>query len=203
MSGFPIRRDAFESGKLTWNAERASMNPLDKFEISIRRKDDKITAAVPQLGLYATATDIYGALDALERKKAALLEDLTAAGEIENLSAVAADRAAPATSGLAQFTLKVGIFVVLVAIAIVVTTNLVATKIETTRVAWQTILQDYSKIGGAQFWSKVEKGLDQLADPKTEMPEDKRQKILSDIRAIRDRWWPFIAAAVPADAKSK
>ncbi len=34
------------------------MNPLDKFEISIRRKDDKIIAAVPQLGLYATASDI-------------------------------------------------------------------------------------------------------------------------------------------------
>ena len=45
------------------------MSPLDKFEISIRRKDDKITAAVPQLGLYATASDIHRALDALERKK--------------------------------------------------------------------------------------------------------------------------------------
>ena len=181
------------------------MSPLDKFEISIRRKDDKITAAVPQLGLYATASDIHGALDALERKKAALLQDLTAAGEVENLSAVAvADPAVPTTSqGLAQFTLKVGIIVVLVAIAIVVTTNLVATKIEATRAAWQTTLQEHSKIGGAQFWSKVEKGLDQLADPKSEMPDDKREKILSDIRAIRDRWWPFIAEAVPADAKSK
>jgi hypothetical protein len=181
------------------------MNPLDKFEISIRRKNDKITAAVPQLGLYATATDIHGAIDALERKKAALLEDLTAAGELENLSPVAfANPVAPATShGLARFTLKVGIVVVLIAIAMVVTTNLLATKIETTRAAWQTTLQDNTKIGGAQFWSKVEKSLDDLANPKSEMPEDKRQKILSDIRAIRDRWWPFIAAAMPADAKSK
>jgi hypothetical protein len=181
------------------------MSPLDKFEISIRRKDDKITAAVPQLGLYATASDIHGALDALERKKAALLQDLTAAGEVENLSAVAvADPAVPAASqGLAQFTLKVGIIVVLVAIAIVVTTNLVATKIEATRAAWQTTLQEHSKIGGAQFWSKVEKSLDQLADPKSEMPEEKRQKILSNIRVLRDRWWPFIAEAMPADAKPK
>ena len=181
------------------------MSPLDKFEISIRRKDDKIIAAVPQLGLYATASEIHGALDALERKKAALLQDLTAAGEVENLSAVAvADPVAPTTShGLAQFALKVGIVVALVATAIAITTNLVATKIETTRAAWQTTLQEHSKIGGAQFWSKIEKGLDQLADPKSEMPENKRQKILSDIRAIRDRWWPFIAAALPADAKSK
>jgi hypothetical protein len=191
--------------KLTRNAGRPSMNPLDQFEISIRRKNDKIIAAVPQLGLYATATDIHGALDALEQKKAALLEDLTAAGELENLSPVAfANPVAPATShGLARFTLKVGIIVVLIAIAIVITTSLVATKIEATRAAWQTTLQEHSKIGGAQFWSKVEQGLDQLADPKSEMPEDKRAKILSDIRAIRDRWWPFIAAAMPADAKSK
>jgi hypothetical protein len=181
------------------------MNPLDKFEISIRRKDGNIIAAAPQLGLYATASDIHGAIDALERKKAALLEDLTVAGEIEHLSPVAAaDPVAPAVSqGLAQFTLKVAIVVVLVAVAIVITTNLVATKIETTRVAWQATLQDYTKIGGAQFWSKVEKGLDQLADPNSEMPEEKRQKILSNIRVLRDRWWPFIAEAVPADAKSK
>src|SRR5438105_12997159 len=99
--------------------------------------------------------------------------------------------------------LKVCIIVVLVAITIVVTKNILDKKIEATHAAWQTTLREHSKIGGAQFWSKVEKGLDQLADPKSEMPEDKRQKILSDIRAIRDRWWPFIAAAMPADAKSK
>src|SRR5215510_14539245 len=162
-----------ELEKLIRSAERPSMSPLDKFEISIRRKDDKIIAAAPQLGLYATATDIHGAIDALERKKAALLEDLTAAGEIEHLSPVAAaDPVAPAASqGLAQFTVKVGIVVVLIAVAIVIATNLIATKLETTRVAWQATLQDYSKIGGAQFWSKVEKSLDQLADPKSEMPE--------------------------------
>ena len=180
------------------------MNQLDKFDILIRRKDDKITAAIPQLGLYATGTDSHGALDALERKKTALLEDLTAAGEADNLSAAAADPISPVTShGLWQFTLKVGIVFVLAAIAIVITTNLIATKLESTRVAWQTTLQENTKIGGAQFWSKVEKSLDQMADPKSEMPEEKRQKILSNIRVIRDRWWPFIAEAVPPDAKSK
>ena|SRR5215471_2455301 len=192
-------------GKDSPAMQGTSMNQLDRFEISIRRKDDKIIAAVPQLGLYATASDIHGALDALERKKSALLKDLIAAGEVEHLSAVAvADPVAPATSqGLAQFALKVGIVVVLVAAAIVITSNLVATKFESARLAWQATLQDYTKIGGAQFWSKVEKGLDQLADPRSEMPEEKRQKILSNIRVLRDRWWPFIAEAMPADAKSK
>ena len=181
------------------------MNQLDKFDISVRRKDDKVTASVPQLGLYATASDIHRALDALERKKAALLEDLTAAGEIDNLSpAAAANPVSPVASyGLAQFALKVGIVVAVVAIAIVVTANLITTKIEHTRLAWQATLQDYGKIGGAQFWAKVEKGLDQLADPKSEMPEEKRQKILANIRALRERWWPFIAEALPAEPNPK
>ena len=187
------------------------MNQLDKFDISIRRKDDKVTAAVPQLGLYATASDSRSALDALERKKAALLADLTAAGEIESLPALAFADAVPATSyGLPRFVLKVAIVVALVGIAIVVTTNLVtakidliAAKVENTRLAWQASLQEYTKIGGAQFWLKVENGLDQLADPKSELPEEKRQKILANIRAIRERWWPFIAEALPPDAKAK
>jgi hypothetical protein len=181
------------------------MNQLDKFDISIRRKEDKVTAAVPQLGLYATASGIQSALDALERKKAALLQDLTAAGEMDNLSAAVAAGPVPpaASSGLAQFALKVGIVVAAVAIAVVVTTNFITTKIEHTRLAWQATLQDYGKIGGAQFWTKVEKGLDQLADPKSEMPEEKRQKILANIRALRERWWPFVAEALPADPKAK
>jgi hypothetical protein len=180
------------------------MNQLDKFDISIRRKDDKVTASVPQLGLYATANDIHNALDALERKKAALLEDLTDAGEDNLSAAAAADPVPPAASyGLAQFALKVGIVVAAVAIAIVVTANLITTKIENTRLAWQATLQDYGKIGGAQFWAKVEKSLDQLADPKGEMPEEKRQKILANIRALRERWWPFIAEALPAEPRPK
>jgi hypothetical protein len=81
--------------------------------------------------------------------------------------------------------------------------DLIAAKVESTRLAWQGSLQDSTKIGGAQFWAKVEKGLDQLADPKSEMPEERRQKILANIRALRERWWPFIAEALPGDAKAK
>src|SRR5262249_44030981 len=122
------------------------MNQLDKFEISIRRKNGKIIAAVPQLGLYTTASDVHGALDALERKKAAFVEAPPAPAKTKYFPPGApAHPAPPATSqGLAQFTLKVGIVVVLIAVAIVITTNLVATKIETTRVAWQATLQDYT-----------------------------------------------------------
>ena len=61
-------------------------------------------------------------------------------------------------------------------------------------------LRRRTKIGGPQFWSTVDKSLDDLADRyrKSAMPEEKRQKILSNIRVIRDRWWPFIAEAMRA-----
>ena|ERR1700730_6677055 len=104
------------------------MNPLDKFEISIRRKSDKVTAAVPQLGLYATAADNHAALDALERKKVELLEDLTAAGEVESLLAVESAQRTRKRLRLWRFILKVVIVVVLAAITVVITTNLLPRK---------------------------------------------------------------------------
>ena len=188
-----------------------SMNCLDKFDIIIRCREDKVTASVPQLSLYATATDIPGALNVLEQKKAALRNDLDSAGMPDDLSAPAtpltvAEYGAPGTSQvLWQFVLKLTIFFAVAAVAIVIMTDLIARKLEnlattaeTTRLAWQATLKGYS---GAQFWANIEKNLDQLA--KSDISEDKREKILSDIRVIRDRWWPIIAETIPPDPKSR
>jgi hypothetical protein len=188
-----------------------SMNRLDKFDIVIRCREDTVTASVPQLSLYATASDIPGALNVLEQKKVALLNDLDAAGMPDDLSAPAtplavAESGVPGTSQvLWQFMLKLTIFFAVAAVAIVIMTNLItrkledlATTAETTRLAWQATLKSYS---GAQFWANIEKNLDQLA--KSDISEDKREKMLSDIRVIRDRWWPFIAEAIPRDPESR
>src|SRR5262249_53436543 len=107
------------------------MNPLDKFEISIRRKDGAVIAAAPQLGLYATATDIHGRVDALGRKKGGLSEDSTRGGQNQRFTPVAAGDPNPPgrVPGLPPFQVKVGHVVVFVAVAIVITTNLIATKL--------------------------------------------------------------------------
>jgi hypothetical protein len=189
-----------------------SMNRLDKFDIVIRCREDKVTASVPQLSLYATATDIPGALNVLEQKKAMLLNDLNAAGAPDNdlsgptTPVAVAESGAPGTSQvLWHFMLKLAMVFAVAAVAIVITTNLItrkledlATTLETTRLAWQETLKSYS---GAQFWVNIEKNLDQLA--KSEISEEKREKILSDIRVIRNRWWPFIAEAIPRDPESR
>ena len=56
-------------------------------------------------------------------------------------------------------------------------------------------LRSATSIGGTQFWTKVEKQLDQLADPKSDIPPEKKQKILTQIKIISDRWRPFLLAA--------
>ena len=54
-------------------------------------------------------------------------------------------------------------------------------------------------IGGATFWATVEKVIADQADPKSDIPSEKKRKIVAEIRAIADRWRPFleeISAAV-------
>jgi hypothetical protein len=60
-----------------------------------------------------------------------------------------------------------------------------------------------TSIGGRQFWTKLEAELDKLADPRMDLPPEKKAKILSQIRAVSDRWRPFLteaAAAIEGDA---
>jgi hypothetical protein len=48
-------------------------------------------------------------------------------------------------------------------------------------------------IGGSQFWAKIEKGLDDAAEPDNITPERKR-KLLNDVHVIVAQWRPFIDA---------
>jgi hypothetical protein len=49
-------------------------------------------------------------------------------------------------------------------------------------------------IGGRQFGTKIEGEPDRAADPSSELPPEKRQKLLSDEHIIVARWRPFIEA---------
>ena len=53
-------------------------------------------------------------------------------------------------------------------------------------------LRTATSLGGRQFWTKLESELDKLADPRTDLPPEKKAKILSQIKAISDRWRPFL-----------
>lgn len=52
-----------------------------------------------------------------------------------------------------------------------------------------------TSLGGRQFWTKLEGELDKLADGRTDIPPEKKAKILSQIKAVSDRWRPFLQEA--------
>ncbi len=101
-------------------------------------------------------------------------------------------------SDIAQFAIKTCI----VAAAISVCTLFVSTWIietiedSTSRTIDQIRAQllPHGPIGGSQFWSKIEKGLDDAAEPDPDFPPEKKQKLLNDVHVIIARWRPFIDA---------
>ena len=62
----------------------------------------------------------------------------------------------------------------------------------------QQALRSATSLGGRQFWTKLENELDALADPRSDLSMEKKQKVLTQIRAISDRWRPFLLEASSA-----
>jgi hypothetical protein len=64
-------------------------------------------------------------------------------------------------------------------------------------------IRSATSLGGRQFWTKLEGELDKLADGRTDIPPEKKAKLLAQIKAVSDRWRPFLqeaTAAIEGDA---
>jgi hypothetical protein len=169
------------------------MSRIDELDIVIRHKSGKVTAGIPQLRLHATADDVHAAITALEQKRAAFLADLSEAGGLDDLEVrhYNVGSAPPQRrSELGQFTLKALIIIGLIAGAFVLSAALVIPRIE-------RVVQQYTKVGGAQFWTKVEGELERAADPAHDMAPEKKQKLLSQIHVLVERWRPFVTEVAP------
>ncbi len=210
------------------------MNDLDGFDIIIRQKKNKVTAAIPQLSLYATAGDINSALEGLERKKIDLWKDLSEVGDADDVATIprsfqpaknSSSFGSSFVNEILRFTIKVAVVVFLFVVGAVLTTNYLSarfatlvdrmqaratTLVDRTQARAEAVLQQfqtttaqYGKIGGRSFWEKVEAGIHDMAEPSRELPEEKRQKLLTSLRTIKERWWPFLDAALspPADVR--
>jgi hypothetical protein len=173
------------------------MNRLNELDIVIRRKGGKVVAGIPQIGLYAKADDVNLALAALDARQKAFVADLEDAGELDSLEieskrAESRRPAARPAGDLGQFALKAGIVVCCVVAAFVFSGVLIASKVE------QSIENAVNnvksvKIGGSQFWTRMEDELDRMARPGGDLPEVKKQKLLADIRMIAAKWRPLVA----------
>ncbi len=174
------------------------MSRVDELDVVIRHKGGKVIAGIPQIGLYAKGDDVNVALAALDARKKAFVTDLEEAGELDMLEIE--DRPAPTrrvatitpAGGLGQFALKTGIVVCCVVAAFVFSAVLIASKVEQS--IERTVNNVKSiKIGGPQFWTRMEDELDRMARPGNDLPEAKKQKLLADIHAITAKWRPFVA----------
>jgi hypothetical protein len=59
-------------------------------------------------------------------------------------------------------------------------------------------IRSATSLGGRQFWTKLEGELDKLADGRTDIPPEKKAKLLAQIKAVSDRWRPFLQEATAA-----
>ena len=169
------------------------MSRLDELDIVIRRKNGKILASIPQFNLYAKGENVEAALAALDAKKKELAAELEETGEFEILEIdnrrAAPSRGAPGSTfgDLGRFAIKAGIVAFCIAAALSISGVIVGSKIEKAINNVKSV-----KIGGAQFWSRMEAELDRMASPVSDLPEAKKQKLLADVRAIAVKWHPFV-----------
>ena len=176
------------------------MSVIDELDIVIRQKSGKVTAGIPQLGLYSKADDVHAAITALEQKRAAFLADLNEAGGLDDLEVRHYNvSSAPQRrrSELGQFTLKALIIIGLITGAFILWAALLIPRIERVAENTEAKMQQYTKVGGAQFWAKVEDELERAADPAHDIPPEKKRKLLSQIHVLVERWRPFVAEVAP------
>jgi hypothetical protein len=162
---------------------------LDDLDTVIRRKNGKVLANIPQLGLYAKGENVEAALAALDAKKKELAAELEETGELDMLEnnnrQPRRGLTASTSDDLGRFAIKTGIVALFIAAALTISATIVGSEIQ------QGIKS--VKIGGAQFWTRMEAELDRLASPVNDLPEVKKKKLLADIRAIAVKWHPFVA----------
>jgi hypothetical protein len=128
------------------------------------------------------------------------LADLSEAGGLDDLEVRHYNVGSPPQrqrSDLGQFTLKALIIIGLTAGAFILSAALVIPGIERVVENTEAKMQQYTKVGGAQFWTKVEGELERAVDPAHDMPPEKKRKLLSQIHVLVERWRPFIAEIAP------
>jgi len=164
---------------------------IDKLDIVIRHAGSKVVAGIPQIALYATAETVADALQILERKKNETKNDIAAAGIVDPVSVAAG--AGLAAESIGRFAIKAGIVAVMMLFVLAVSGALLANRIES--VGRGIVGADLSD--GRQVWVNLENNLEKLALPANDMPEERKQKLLSNIRVVVNRLRPFVAEIAP------
>lgn len=105
-------------------------------------------------------------------------------------------------SGIGTFLVKTVIVVVAIGGLLTYLDVLVKNRVELIESRMESLRQSVGPMGGRAFWAEVERKIDSLADPASDLPPEKKQKILRNIRVLSERWRPFVDAAIAPESKS-
>jgi hypothetical protein len=179
----------------------ASPSDFEHLDIVVRSKNGHYLASMPQINVVAASDSLSAALEKLEKKKQDLVAELTAADCLQDF------RVAPSDpylySGREQAISVRRSALGFIGKTIVVVAALVIGGFFFTRYATKTVDQmlshqsaemrdRFSSVGGAKFWTNLEKQLANAADPKNDLPAAKKEVILAQIRTIAERYRPFV-----------
>jgi hypothetical protein len=176
------------------------MPQLDDLDVIIRRKNaTTVVAIVPQASLYATGATVEAAFEALEQKRNELKAEMAAAGEADDFDAPPASGRATASGGATRdlwtFAAKACVAAVLAAVALDYVGSSTQTRIEEVTEKVRRSLDTGALRGGTQFWARIEQDLERQADPRNDLPEARKEKLLADLRVVVARWRPFVTEA--------
>ncbi len=160
---------------------------LEDLDVVVRHRNGRYLAKIPHIGLYATADSLPKAIEALEAKKQSLREELSQAGALDEISAPWSPQQRGTIASLVLFSAKMLILLVVFMVAVVYTGRVFDRRMEEFRQS--------TKIGGAAFWTSLERQLARAAEPESEMSAAKKQELLANLHTVVERWRPFVHEA--------
>jgi hypothetical protein len=156
---------------------------LDEFSIVIRRDAGSFVARIPELDIESRGVSIDDTIDRLDK----LYQTKTPTPMPSRGNAVAAPR-----SDIRRFAIKAGIVTAMIVFGGLILSFQLAAVLDN---AVYSLQHGFSHVGGSQFWGKFDTELARAADPKNDMPTERKQQMLANIHTLVDRWQPFIAEA--------
>jgi hypothetical protein len=98
---------------------------------------------------------------------------------------------------LRTVALKSGIIIGMITAAVVIGGGILASRIDATIDKTIYAVKTHGKIGGSQFWSKIESELQRAAAADNNLTPEKQERLLANIRSIVARVRPFASEIAP------
>jgi hypothetical protein len=179
----------------------ASPSDFEHLDIVVRSKNGHYLASMPQINVVAASDSLSAALEKLEKKKQELVAELTSADCLGEFKVAPSDpylytargQAASIRRSALGFIGKVAVVTAAIVIGGFFLSRLVSHNVDRLLSHQSVELRErLASVGGAKFWTNLETQIARAADPKNDLPPDKKAALLSQIRVLAERYRPFV-----------